>query len=109
MNRCHQMVLDAINATASSLSEAELTRSVGGKWSVAQTLEHLGLAFGHTARAMTKALGAGKPIGDTPTVKQRAIATLVVDIGYFPEGRQAPLVTSLKDAKRRRWLCPQEP
>ena len=90
MNRYHQKVLDAINATTSLMNEADLTRRVGDKWSVAQTLEHLGLAFGHTARAMARALETGRPLGDSPTLKQRAASTLVVDIGYFPAGRQAP-------------------
>jgi hypothetical protein len=90
MNRYHQKAWDAINVTTAGMSEAELTRSLAGKWSIAQTLEHLSLAFGHTARAMNNALEAGRPLGGVPTLKQRAMSTLVVDIGYFPGGRQAP-------------------
>ncbi len=90
MNRYHQKVLDAINATTASLSEADLTRDCGGKWTVAQTLEHLSLTFEHTGRAMQKALDMGKTLGDIPTMKQRAMSTVVVDLGYFPEGRQSP-------------------
>jgi hypothetical protein len=92
MNRYHQRVLDAINTMTQGVSELELTRCAGEKWSIAQTLEHLGLAFGHTAKTMNRALEAGKPIGDKPTIKQRAISALVVGIGYFPEGRPAPKI-----------------
>jgi hypothetical protein len=90
MNRYHQKVLEAIDATTNGMSEADLTRSCGDKWTIARTLEHLALAFDGTARVMAKALQAGRPLGDNPSLKQRAMSTLVVDIGYFPRGREAP-------------------
>jgi hypothetical protein len=90
MNRYHEKVLHALERATAGMTEDQLCARRGEKWSVAQILEHLGIAFGHTARVMKKCLEAGKPLGDPPTWKQRAISTLVVDIGYFPEGRQAP-------------------
>lgn len=90
MNRYHQKVLDAINATTAGMSDADLTRDCAGKWTIAQTLEHLALAFDGTGRVMAKALEAGKPLGTIPTLKQRVMSTLVVDVGYFPPGREAP-------------------
>src|SRR4051794_38769907 len=90
MNPYHQRILAAINRATEGMDDAEMDFHSPGKWSAAMTLEHLSLAFSGTARVLERCLAEGKPIGDTPGLKQKAVSFLVTDIGYFPEGRQAP-------------------
>jgi hypothetical protein len=72
------------------LTEEQLRSKPAGKWSAAEILEHLALAFGHTATMLRRCAAARKPMGSSPSMKQRIISTLVVDIGYIPKGREAP-------------------
>ena len=96
MNPVYQETLDAINAATAGMDEQQLLYHPEGKWSSAQILEHLALAFGSTCKMMERALEAGKSLGDTPTIKQRLQAFIVTGVGYFPEGRQAPMVVAPK-------------
>jgi hypothetical protein len=72
------------------MTEEQFTFHLEGKWSTAQILEHLSLAFGATARAFERAAREGKPLGDNPKLKQRLQNIVLFNIGYFPRGRQAP-------------------
>ena len=90
MNAHLQRALKDINSATSGLSEAGLTRHVEGKWSAAEILEHLSMAFSTTAKVFERCAQKGGPIGDSPSLKQRFFAAVVTDIGYFPNGRKAP-------------------
>lgn len=73
------------------MSEADLARRPSeGKWSVAEILEHLSLTYKGTAKNMERSLTAGKPLGGKPSLKQRVINVVVLDIGYLPTGRNSP-------------------
>lgn len=84
MNSDLQRALDLVNGTTRGLSVAQLSRPVPGKWSIAQVLEHLTLAFAGTAGAAERAIAEGTPRVRAPRVKDWLARTLVIDVGYFP-------------------------
>jgi hypothetical protein len=89
----HPLLLDAlqeIDSATEGMSDAELLYRPEGKWSAAQILEHLSLAFEHTVKGMNRCLAAGKNLGDQPTMKQRLFHMIVLDLKHFPRGRPAP-------------------
>src|SRR5687767_9365050 len=90
MNPYHEKVLREIERATAGMTEEQLSARREGKWSVAEILEHLALAFGHTATMLKRCIDAGKPLGNKPSLKHRLISGIVVDLGYFPAGRQAP-------------------
>jgi DinB superfamily len=91
MNAHLQRLRVAIDSATQNMSEADLAlRPSEGKWSVAEILEHLSLTYKGTSKNMGKSLAAGKPLGGRPSVKQRLIDVLVLDIGYLPTGRDSP-------------------
>jgi hypothetical protein len=82
--------LAAIDSATAGMTEEQLTFHPEGKWSSAQILEHLSIAFGGTAKMLEKCLKEGKPLGDFPNLKQRLFGLILLDLGYFPKGRTAP-------------------
>ncbi len=89
-----QDVLNEMESATSGLSDSDLNtlRLAPGKWTAAQTLEHLILAFTGTTKNMRK-MAAGKIGIAPPTLKQRIGKFVVVGLGYMPEGRSAPELT----------------
>ena len=86
--------LQLIDEATAGLTEEDLTRTQDGKWSPAQVLEHLGKAFGGSAKAFELQLQAGELQPLRPlTMKDRVAIFTVCTIGYFPEGRKAPSMT----------------
>lgn len=77
------------DATAEA-SARQLAHGPPGKWSAAQTLEHLFLTYKNTNRGLAKCLEAGAPSASQATLKQRLATLIVVNLGYFPKGRKAP-------------------
>ena len=53
-------------------------------------VEHLQRAYLGNARGFEKCLEKGQPIATPRTLKQAVQGFVVVTLGYFPEGRQAP-------------------
>jgi len=90
MDSTLQGVKDAIEAATRGMSAEQLDQHPEGKWSAAGILEHLSITYGGTARLMRKCLEGGKPLGSSPTFKQRFAAWVVTGVGYFPTGRPAP-------------------
>jgi hypothetical protein len=64
-----------------------------GRWSIAQILEHLTLAFGASATAFEKALASGELRARRGVLKQRVGRVMVVDLGYFPRARAPEMTT----------------
>lgn len=62
------------------------------RWSIAQILEHLTLAFRANRAVFEKALASGELRARRPTLKQRMLKALVVDVGHFPRAT-APELT----------------
>src|ERR1700685_830100 len=72
------------------MNAEDLTSHPEGKWSTAQVLEHLYLSYSGTVKGFERCLEAGKPLARAPTLKGRARAVVVTELGRFPTGRQAP-------------------
>lgn len=91
MNAYLQRLQDAITIVTADMSVADMMRRpASGKWSAAETLEHLCLTYRGTARNLEHSLETGKPLAGVLTVKQRLIKMVVLDLGYFPSGRESP-------------------
>jgi len=61
-----------------------------GKWTAAQVLEHLYLTYHNTNKGIAKCLEKGAPLGTQITLLHRVGTLLVVNVGYFPQGRKSP-------------------
>ena len=85
-----QLSLDAIQRETSGMSASQLAWSRNGRWSAGQILEHLALAFSSTGKLMERILAQGRPQIRKRTAREWIITLLVIKIGYFPTGRQAP-------------------
>lgn len=85
-----QRTLDAIDRETSGMSSAQLASHPHGKWSAAQVLEHLSLAFSSTSKAMERVAQQGRADVKKPSLREWLATLIVVKIGYFPTGRQAP-------------------
>src|SRR3954463_15077771 len=100
MNPIFAETLAAIDGATNGMTEEQLTFHPEGKWSTAEILEHLSLAFGATARGLERALAEGKPLGDLPSLKQKLRSFVVLNIGYFPPGRKSPPMVEPKGTIR---------
>ena len=85
-----QRASDAIERETDGMSAAQLAWHRDAKWSTAQILEHLSLAFSSTSKAMERAVQQGGANARPPTLREWLVTLIVVKIGYFPTGRQAP-------------------
>lgn len=83
---------ELIDAAAGHLAIDVLRRPRDGRWSIAEILEHLTLAFTVNAAALEKALAAGAPRARPPLLKQKLGRFLVVDLGYFPKAEAPAMV-----------------
>lgn len=78
------------------ITAEELARQRPGKWSVAEILEHLALTFDGTRRNLQKCLDTGARRATRATFRQRWGVLMVVELGRFPTGVQAPPFTRPK-------------
>ncbi len=61
--------LAAIDAQTAGLTPADFERHPPGKWSSANSLEHLSLPFSGTGRALQKCLATGQPRATRPSFR----------------------------------------
>lgn len=90
MNGYLQSAYAALEKAIEGMSAEEMTRHREGKWSTAEILEHLALAFGSTAKVMHRCLECGQASGTRPKLRDRFVSGVVTGLGYIPEGRKAP-------------------
>jgi hypothetical protein len=88
-----ERVATALHECAGRLTIVELEDHAPGKWSVADTLDHLARSFSATCRGLGRVMAAGTPRASPAAFRARAAAFLMIDGGYFPPGRKAPQVT----------------
>jgi uncharacterized protein DUF1569 len=69
---------------------ADLAKGPAGKWSSGQILEHLYLTYRGTNKGIQKCLETAAPLATRATFKQRVQGFVVLDLGYFPNGRKSP-------------------
>lgn len=86
LQQCLDVVLDA---TTGITPEAAVKRT-GDRWSPVEIVEHLQKAYSGTAKGMERCLEKGTPLATPGTLKQSLIAFALINLGYFPSGRQAP-------------------
>ena len=86
LEKCLAIVLDATKGDGASFS----TRRDPNKWSVVEIVEHLTRAYSGTAKGFERCVEKGAPLANAATVKQQLLQFALINLGYFPEGRQAP-------------------
>ncbi len=90
MHRLIDQTLAAIEHATAGLSSSDLDRHPPGKWSSAGILEHLSITFEGTRRNFQKCLDTGARRATRSTLGQRLAVFIVIELGRFPTGRQAP-------------------
>jgi hypothetical protein len=86
LDRCLTIVLDATNGAG----DDSRVRRDASRWSVAEIVEHLARSYSGTAKGFERCLEKGAPLATSATFKQRLQQFGLIELGYFPEGRQAP-------------------
>jgi len=83
---------EEIASAIAGLSPERLSWHPPRKWSTAEVLEHLYLTYTGTVKGFERVGEAGKPLATAQSWRQRGRTLVVVGFGYFPSGREAPLV-----------------
>jgi uncharacterized protein DUF1569 len=86
LERCLAIVLDAAKDGGAQFS----VRRDPARWSPAEIIEHLTRTYSGTAKGFERCLEKGAPLATSTTLKQRLQQFALINLGYFPEGRQAP-------------------
>ena len=86
LDRCLAIVLDATRGAA---DEVKIRRDPS-RWSVVEIVEHLTRAYSGTAKGFERCLEKGAPLASPATLKQSVQQFALINLGFFPEGRQAP-------------------
>lgn len=86
LDRCLAVVLDATSGVA---PDAPVKRA-DDRWSVVEIVEHLQRAYSGTAKGFERAIEKGTPLATQASLRQTVQAFALINLGYFPEGRQAP-------------------
>ena len=60
------------------------------RWSAVEVVEHLQRAYLGTAKGLERCVESGTPMATPVTLKQRLQSFVLLELGYFPEGRPAP-------------------
>ncbi|MEW5984032.1 MAG: DinB family protein [Acidobacteriota bacterium] len=81
---------EIIERATAGMTPDEMSRHPEGKWSTAGILEHLEKAFSTSAQRLNRCVEDGAPYTKPDTWTQRFSTWLVVGVGYFPTGREAP-------------------
>jgi hypothetical protein len=79
-----------IAGVTAGLSDADWRRAPQGRWTSAQIVEHLGRSYGSTAKLLELSLAAGRPEIRSAKLLETVLRGLIVNIGFFPSGAQAP-------------------
>jgi hypothetical protein len=86
LDRCLAIVLDA---TRGAGDESRVRRDPN-RWSVVEIVEHLTRAYSGTAKGFERCIEKGAPLATRSSLKQRLQQFALIQVGFFPEGRQAP-------------------
>src|SRR5262245_41148118 len=80
----------SLESTVAGMSGEQLSWHLPGKWSAGELLEHLYLTYVGTAKGFGKVMARGVPLATRPSLKQRALTFVVVNVRYIPPGLEAP-------------------
>jgi len=86
-----QRALHSIETTTVGMTDEEMARHPEGKWSPAEILEHLSLAYSSTVSRMRDLLNKPQRLEvRRPNLRYRVAAFLVIRLNYIPPGRKSP-------------------
>ena len=86
-----QTALDSIDRGIAGMSDEQIKWHPEGKWSAAEILEHLSLAYSRTAERMKPLVEqAQQPEVRRRTMKEWAGGLIVLKLGRVPAGRKSP-------------------
>jgi len=84
--RCRTLIADA----TAGLDDARASVRVDGRWSVAEIVEHLDRTYTGTTKGLERCLEAGVPRATAQSLKGQMRRFVVVTLGWFPTGVEAP-------------------
>jgi hypothetical protein len=85
-----QTALEAIDHATNGMTSEQMTWHPAEKWSAAEILEHLSLAYARTVERMKSALQEGPAEVRRRTFREWAGGVIVLKLGRIPPGRKAP-------------------
>jgi hypothetical protein len=86
LDACLSILIDATRGGGSECA----VRKAANQWSVAEVVEHLQRAYSGTAKGFERCLEKHAPSATPRTMRQVMASFVLVKLGYFPSGRQAP-------------------
>jgi Protein of unknown function (DUF1569) len=94
-------IVERVDRCTARMDDADMIWHPPGKWSVAEIIEHLSLAFVVTTKAGKAVLRDKLPPLQKPTGVQRVMVWIVVDVGYFFMRVKAPRMVSPRGLRPR--------
>ena len=105
-----RQVLEQVDSSVAGMSETEMTWHPAGKWSAAEILEHLALAFLVTVKGGRMVLKQKLPEIGRSTLLQRVMVAVAIEMGYFFMRVKAPKMVTPRglgpEQARNAWLIP---
>jgi hypothetical protein len=86
ISRCRTLIADAV----AGLDDERAAVRVEGRWSIAEIVEHLDRTYSGTTKGLERCLDAGATRVTGQSLRTRARRFVVVTVGYFPTGVDAP-------------------
>jgi hypothetical protein len=80
----------SLKSAVEGMSDEQLSWHLPGKWSAAEVLEHLYLTYVGTIKGLERVMARGAPLATRPSMAQRVLTFVIVELGYMPAGREAP-------------------
>ena len=90
MHKLFEELRQQVLFATDGMAGPEFHRHPEGKWSSAEILEHLTLAFSGTVKGCDRCIKENKALASNPSWKQRLGTFVLIECGYFPSGRSAP-------------------
>lgn len=90
LSQALQFALIAIHDTTEGMTDDQLLWHPVGKWSSAEILEHLSLAYTRTADRLEELLQKDLPEPRRRTFREWMGGIIVLRLGHIPSGREAP-------------------
>jgi hypothetical protein len=86
LTRCQALIESSI----ANLDDRTAAVRVGGRWSIAEIVEHLDRTYTGTSKGLTRCIESGAPRVSADSLRNRARRLWVVTLGQFPAGIEAP-------------------
>jgi hypothetical protein len=90
MHRDLARCLSEIETAIEGVDDARGAARVDGRWSIAEIVEHLDRTYTGTVKGLDRCLDSGAPRIGPWTLRGRLRRLVVVQLGFFPTGIEAP-------------------